>query len=124
MLLAEIPGPRPKFVAGLPGNPQSAIVALMTLVAPLLAGLCGRTEPAGTRITLAEPVPGRGEFTHLVLVRVDGSGLARPVSHTGSAMLRGLAGADGFAVIDPGTHGEVGASVPLLALPIPPGGRP
>src|SRR5690606_12377006 len=53
MLLAEIPGPRRRFVAGLPGNPQSAIVALMTLVAPLLAGLTGRTERAPARVRLA-----------------------------------------------------------------------
>lgn len=124
MLLAEVPGPRTRFVAGLPGNPQSAIVALMTLVAPLLAGLVGRSEPAPARVTLAEPVPGRGQYTHLALVRVDAAGAAHPVAHTGSAMLRGLAGSDGFAVIEPGTEGSAGACVPLVALPIPPGGRP
>ena len=124
MLLAEVPGDRPKFVAGLPGNPQSAIVALMTLVAPLLAGLAGRNEPALATVRLAGAVPGRGEYTHLALVRVGTDGLAHPVAHTGSAMLRGLAGSDGFAVIEPGTVGTAGDAVPLVPLPIPPGGRP
>jgi molybdopterin molybdotransferase len=130
MLLASVPGRRPRFVAGLPGNPQSAIVALMSLVEPLLAGLAGRPAPSLSSVRLAEPVPGRGEFTHLVLVRTGqqgtagSDGAARPVGHAGSAMLRGLAQADGFAVIEPGTNGEVGQTVPLVALPMNPGGRP
>ena len=39
MLLARVAGPdgRRRFVAGLPGNPHSAIVAIVSLVAPLLA---------------------------------------------------------------------------------------
>jgi molybdopterin molybdotransferase len=122
MLLAEVsPG---RFVAGLPGNPQSAIVALSSLVAPLLHGLTGRQLAPLPAVTLAGPAPGRGDFTHLVLVRVEPPGVAVPLGHAGSAMLRGLARADGFAVIAPGTQGEAGASVPLLPLPLPPGGRP
>ncbi len=127
MLLAEVPGAGPDgrtaFVAGLPGNPQSAIVALVCLVVPLLAGLAGRAEPPLGRVTLAEAVPGRGDHTHLALVRVD-DGLARPLAHAGSAMLRGLARADGFAVIAPGTQGEPGSSVPLVPLPLTYGERP
>jgi molybdopterin molybdotransferase len=137
MLLARVgrstlPGARPGFVAGLPGNPQSAIVALVSLVEPLVRGLAGRDFAPLPRVTLAGRVPGRGDFTHLVLVRVDPSsaggsgqtGLARPVGHAGSAMLRGLAGADGFAVIAPGTDAAAGESVPWVPLPLLPGGRP
>jgi molybdopterin molybdotransferase len=127
MLLATVPGPdgRPRFLAGLPGNPQSAIVALVSLVAPLLAGLHGRPEPELPQVTLAEAVPGRGDFTHLALVRVDPvDRTAHPVRHVGSAMLRGLAQADGFAVIEPGTTGELGAVVPLVPLPLLNGERP
>ncbi|MFI9640410.1 molybdopterin molybdotransferase MoeA [Micromonospora sp. NPDC051925] len=126
MLLARLVDAdgRVRFVAGLPGNPQSAIVALVSLVAPLLAGLQGRALPALPQATLAEPVPGRGEYTHLALVRLDrAAGTAHPVRHVGSAMLRGLAGADGFAVIRPGTSGEVGARVPVVPLPLLPGER-
>jgi molybdopterin molybdotransferase len=123
MLLASVPGARTRFVAGLPGNPQSAIVALVSLVEPLLRGMAGRDEPSLPAVTLAESAAGRGDFTHLVLVRVGSSG-AHPVGHAGSAMLRGLAGADGFAVIAPGTDGSAGESVPLVPLPMLPGGRP
>jgi molybdopterin molybdotransferase len=126
MLLASVPRPdgRPAFVAGLPGNPQSAVVALVSLVVPLLAGLSGRPSwPAGL-VTLGAPARGRGDYTHLVLVRLDSTGAAHPLEHAGSAMLRGLARADGFAVIAPGTDGAAGDRVPFVPLPILPGSRP
>jgi molybdopterin molybdotransferase len=126
MLLARLTDAdgRVRFVAGLPGNPQSAVVALVSLVAPLLAGLSGRPMPALPHATLAEPVRGRGSYTHLALVRLDRvAGTAHPVRHVGSAMLRGLAGADGFAVIRPGTSGEPGDRVPVVPLPLLPGER-
>lgn len=127
MLVARVAGAdgRPRFIAGLPGNPQSAIVAIVSLVAPLLAGLHGRPEPVLPRVTLAEPVPGRGGYTHLALVRVDAAEqTAHPLRHVGSAMLRGLARADGFAVIAPGTEGRPGDRVPFVPLPLLPGERP
>ncbi|GAA1801306.1 molybdopterin molybdotransferase MoeA [Planosporangium flavigriseum] len=120
MLLAALPGG--KFLAGLPGNPQSAIVALTSLVAPLLAGLQGRPLPALPTVTLGAPIRGRGSYTHLALVRMDG-GLAYPVSHVGSSMLRGLAQSVGFAVVAPDTDGEKGATVPLVPLPMLDGER-
>ncbi|MFG3698937.1 molybdopterin molybdotransferase MoeA [Micromonospora sp. NPDC047620] len=126
MLLARLTDAdgRVRFVAGLPGNPQSAIIALVSLVAPLLAGLSGRPMPVLPHATLAEPVPGRGRYTHLALVRLDrAAGTAHPVRHVGSAMLRGLAGADGFAVIRPGASGEPGDRVPVVPLPLLPGER-
>ncbi|WP_422734531.1 molybdopterin molybdotransferase MoeA [Micromonospora sp. WMMD558] len=126
MLVARLVGAdgRVRFVAGLPGNPQSAIVALVSLVAPLLAGLAGRPMPALPSATLAEPIPGRGGYTYLALVRLDRTaGTAHPVRHVGSAMLRGLAGADGFAVIRPGTSGKPGDRVPVVPLPLLPGER-
>jgi molybdopterin molybdotransferase len=116
MLLAELPDGR--FLAGLPGNPQSAVVALVSLVLPLLAGLQGRAQPRLPAVTLGAPVPGRGEFTHLALVRRADDGLAHPLRHAASSMLRGLAQAIGFAVIAPGGRGEPGARVPLVPLPL------
>lgn len=126
MLLARLVGAdgRVRFVAGLPGNPQSAVLALASLVAPLLAGLAGRPMPALTQAELAGPIPGRGSFTHLALVRLDRvAGTAHPLRHVGSAMLRGLAQADGFAVIRPGASGEPGDRVPVVSLPLLPGER-
>jgi molybdopterin molybdotransferase len=127
MLVAEVPGAGPRgrsgFVAGLPGNPQSAIVALVSLVVPLLAGLTGRPEPVTGSVRLGAEVHGRGDFTHLVLAQVT-DGTAMPLSHAGSAMLRGLASADGFVVIEPGQPAAAaGAQVPFVALPLLAGGR-
>jgi molybdopterin molybdotransferase len=129
MLLAQVPraGRTPAFVAGLPGNPQSAVVALVSLVVPLLLGLGGRPLPALPRVRLGGAVRGRGESTHLALARLNpdgpGLGLAEPLGHAGSAMLRGLAQADGFVVIEPGTDGTPGDEVPFVPLPLLAGGR-
>jgi molybdopterin molybdotransferase len=120
MLLARFP--QGQFLAGLPGNPQSAIVALVSLVAPLLAGAAGRPLPALGTVTLGGAVRGRGTDTHLALVRLD-RGRAYPLAHAGSSMLRGLATALGFAVIAPGATGEPGDEVPLLPLPLLEGER-
>jgi molybdopterin molybdotransferase len=121
MLVAALP--RGRWLVGLPGNPQSAVVALVTLVAPLLAGLRGEPLPALPRVRLGADVPGRGDFTHLALVRVEG-GVAVPLTHAGSAMLRGVARADGFAVIRPGETGVAGEDVDLAPLPLRAGERP
>ena len=88
----------------LPGNPQSAIVALLSLGAPLIDALLGgapRHVLGGhltddTKAPAREHRPGR---LHPDRRR------ATPVRHLGSAMLRGLAGAQGFAVLPPGGSG-------------------
>jgi molybdopterin molybdotransferase len=117
MLIAAITrGERTVFVAGLPGNPQSAVVALVSLVMPLLAGLTGAAEPVTHPITLAAPVPGRGDYTHLALVRRQ-SGSWFPAVHVGSSMLRGLAGANGFAIIPPHSEGLPEQQVDYVELP-------
>lgn len=120
MLLARFP--QGQFLAGLPGNPQSAVVALMSLVAPLLSGWAGRPAPADPTVTLGATIRGRGPDTHLALVRQQG-GLAYPLAHVGSSMLRGLASSAGFAVVEPGGQGEPGDQVPLVALPLLEGER-
>jgi molybdopterin molybdotransferase len=122
MLLAAVPRPAggTALVAGLPGNPQSAVVALMSLVAPALAGMVGRPLPALAGIRLSTAVPGRGGYTHLALVDASGAALG----HAGSSMLRGLVGAVGFAVIPPGDTGEPGDEVALVPLPLLPGEAP
>jgi molybdopterin molybdotransferase len=121
MLLARITRAdgRVAFLAGLPGNPQSAVIALVTLVAPLLAGWHGRELPPLPRVTVTTPVPGRGGFTHLALAALDRDGTrATPVGHVGSAMLRGLAHAHGFVVVRPDTQAAAGDVVPFLPLPL------
>jgi molybdopterin molybdotransferase len=126
MLLARLTGAdgRTRFLAGLPGNPQSAVIALVTLVAPLLAGLHGRTVPALPQVLVTAPVAGRGNQTHLALAALDHDGRsATPVGHVGSAMLRGLANAHGFVVVRPDTRAAAGDLVPFLPLPLLAGER-
>ncbi|MFI1992415.1 molybdopterin molybdotransferase MoeA [Actinoplanes sp. NPDC020271] len=127
MLLARVPGPdgRDRFIAGLPGNPQSAVIALVSLVAPLLAGLTGRPFRADLpHVEAATGIHGRGRDTHLALAALDPTGrTATPVGHVGSAMLRGLAKAHGFAVVRPGATVAAGDKVPFLPLPLLPGER-
>ena len=126
MLLARVTGSdgRTRFVGGLPGNPQSAVIALVTLVAPLLAGLHGRELAPLPRVEVTTPVPGRGGFTHLALAALDHDRrTATPVGHVGSAMLRGLAHAHGFVVVRPDTAAAAGDLVPFLPMPLVAGER-
>jgi molybdopterin molybdotransferase len=120
MLLASVPNPAggTTLLGGLPGNPQSAVVALMTLVVPALLGMTGRALAALPTIELGAPLPGRGAYTHLALVRQDQDGRAHPLVHVASSMLRGLAQSVGFALIAPDHSGEPGDRVPLVPLPI------
>jgi molybdopterin molybdotransferase len=126
MLLATVPAPggRTALLAGLPGNPQSAVVALMSLVGPAITGWLGRPAPRMDglpRVTLGAPVTARPSDTHLAVVRRDpAGGLVYPLPHSGSAMLRGLAAAIGFAVVAPGGAAAAGDQVPLLPLPLLP----
>jgi len=127
MLLARVrlPDGRTRFLAGLPGNPQSAVIALITLVAPLLAGWQGRELPPLPQVTAAAGVRGRGQDTHLALAALEHDGRsATPVGHVGSSMLRGLSKAHGFVVVRPGTQAEAGDLVPFLPLPLFAGERP
>lgn len=109
--LARLPDGR--LLAGLPGNPLAALSALVTVVAPVLAGLTGRPlrELGSARLTDALPAARTG--TRLVPVRVV-RGLARPTGHGGAAMLRGAAVADALAVVD--RDRAVGDEVALVPL--------
>jgi molybdopterin molybdotransferase len=109
-VLAVRPDGRP--IMGLPGNPLAAATALLTLVVPLVEALHAAASPPPRTVRLREDVPAGEEATRLVPVR-DG----RPVLFAGPAMLRGLAVADGVAVVPPG--GVVaGTDVELLVLPL------
>jgi molybdopterin molybdotransferase len=112
-LLARLPDGR--FLVGLPGNPLAAMMAMLTVTAPLLAGLRGTAleEPAAvTSADAFEPLRGR---SRLVPYRLE-SGRAVPSTHQRSGMLRGLAGADGVMVV-PAEGCEPGDDVPSLPLP-------
>ena len=108
-LLALLPDGRP--LVGLPGNPLAAATAVLTLVEPVVRGLHALGPQPVRRVRLGDGVPAGEDATRLVPVR-DG----RPVLFAGPAMLRGLAVADGVAVVPPG-GAAAGAEVELLPLP-------
>jgi molybdopterin molybdotransferase len=113
MLLGGWPAGR--WLIGLPGNPQAAIAALMTLGAPLLDALHRRPLGALGARRLAAAVTSRDDRTRLVPC-TDADGRCVPTDYIGSGMLRGLAAADGFAVV-PGGGAAAGDQVRWLPLP-------
>ncbi len=108
-----------RLVLGLPGNPLAALTAFLTLGVAALHRLRGLPLPT---LPIA-PVPGglacHPHSTRLVPVRVGPQGVV-PVGHGGSAMLRGAAGADALAVVDPGPAEAIAARL----LSLDPGARP
>ncbi|OIH97788.1 hypothetical protein BIU90_14385 [Curtobacterium sp. MCBA15_001] len=109
----------------LPGNPMAAMVGLVLLGGPLVAGLLGRPMPATATVRLAVDVPNdRGGALVLAYRRAEGRagvgvgpGFAVvPASHQSSAMLRGLADAEGLLLV-PSGGARAGEDVPALGLP-------
>lgn len=114
MVLALLPDGTP--VVGLPGNPLSACVSALTLLAPMLARLSGRPLDRLASALLTSPVKANGEDVRLVPVWTSDDHRVTPVDHIGSAMLRGLSAADAVAVVPP-NGADAGTSVQLIALP-------
>ena len=127
-LLVRLPDGR--LLLGLPGQPTAALTGLVTLGAPLIAGLRGelidarRTPPSSVpaRATLTDyaPSPEYEEDTVVCPVRLhEASGTptampsATPLAENGPADLGGWANADAIAVIPPGS-GSPGDVVVLL----------
>ncbi|MFD8688034.1 molybdopterin-binding protein [Streptomyces sp. NPDC059651] len=137
MLLARL-GPAGPYVVGLPGNPLAAVSGLLTLAEPLLRGLAGRTPEDPYRVAIRDDVHGHPHDTRLVPVvhrtagapgPASGSSARRdslgtggvadhvvPLHYNGPAMLRGVAAADGLAVVEPGGV-RSGTEVEILDLP-------
>ncbi|MFC8302776.1 molybdopterin molybdotransferase MoeA [Specibacter sp. NPDC057265] len=112
-LLAELPDGR--FILGLPGNPLAAMVGLMVLGTPLLAKLGSLPEPALVQVPCGSPIKAFSGPTRLMPYRLV-YGLASPCAHTDSAMMRGLAAAQGVMAVPP--HGaKMGELLPAMVLP-------
>lgn len=108
--IGEIP------VVGLPGNPLSALVAMVTLVEPMVDAWHGRTGRELTQVVMGEDVaPFKKPLTRLMVGRRELGGF-RQVELVSSAMLRGIAHADGWAVIDP-QGARRGDAVPWIPVP-------
>ena len=106
VLLARLPDG--KLLLGLPGDPRSALAALMTVAPPLIAGLRGATwqESSQTAVLINEtPLADYAEDTALVPVRVTTTPAGRTaqvLESSGPAGLTGWANATDFAVVPPG----------------------
>lgn len=107
--------PDGSYVVGLPGNPLAAMMALITMGAPLLEALGGRSLSTVGQVTSAadvDPCPNRTRLIPCTFIE----GLAFPASHTGPGMMRGLAWAEGVMAVPPGGV-QSGEPVPVLPLP-------
>lgn len=132
MLLARLPAsgrperpqegpPDGPYLVGLPGNPLAAVSGLLTFVEPLLAGIAGRPAQDPYRALVHAEVHGHPHDTRLVPVvhragRAGGRDHVAPLRYNGPAMLRGIAAADGLAVVPPGGV-RSGTEVEILDLP-------
>jgi molybdopterin molybdotransferase len=120
MLLAELPPTadgRVRRLVGLPGNPLAAIAGTVTLAVPLLRRLGGHHDAPPRQVPAARAFPGHPRHTRLLPVLLDGRG-ATPLPFGGPAMLRGLAVADGLAVVPPDGV-AAGSAVQVLDVPAP-----
>ncbi|MEU8528385.1 MULTISPECIES: molybdopterin molybdotransferase MoeA [Streptomyces] len=113
MLLARL-GPG-RHLVGLPGNPLAAVSGLLTLAEPLLRALAGRPAAEPYRAAVRDEVHGHPYDTRLVPV-VHRGDRAVPLHYNGPAMLRGIAAADGMAVVPPG-GARPGDTLDILDLP-------
>ncbi|MFD4140781.1 molybdopterin molybdotransferase MoeA [Streptomyces sp. NPDC058572] len=113
MLLAQLTSG--KHLVGLPGNPLAAVSGLLTLVEPLLRGLAGGHDPAPYRAPVRDEVHGHPYDTRLVPFVYRDDRLV-PLHYNGPAMLRGIAAADGLAVVPPG-GARTGDELTVLDLP-------
>lgn len=119
MLLAKLPDGR--FLVGLPGEPQSALAGLVTLVAPLIAALRGAPAVRGypTAVLFADaPAAEFADDTRLAPIRLElleAAQVAYPLADTGPAGLAGWAQADAVAIVPPGAgfRGDVVHHLPI-----------
>ncbi len=117
MLLAELEREGlPKLpILGLPGNPQSCVVALLTLGEPVINSLLSKTRvkfeefPNSYELTTSEG------FNRMVAGNIV-QGRFVAAQHLGSAMLRGLANSTGFAILSSGVT-KPGDLIRWLPLP-------
>ncbi|MFJ6573928.1 molybdopterin molybdotransferase MoeA [Streptomyces sp. NPDC091292] len=104
-----------QFLVGLPGNPLAAVSGLLTLAEPLLRTLAGRLAAEPYTAPVRDAVHGHPYDTRLVPVTLPAE-RAVPLHYNGPAMLRGIAAADGLAVVPPG-GARAGQELEILDLP-------
>ncbi|WP_405778730.1 molybdopterin molybdotransferase MoeA [Streptomyces sp. NBC_00859] len=113
MLLARLADGR--HLVGLPGNPLAAVSGLLTLAEPLVRGLSGRAVAEPYAMPVCEAVHGHPYDVRLVPV-VHRTDEVVPLHFHGPAMLRGIAAADGLAVV-PSGGAQAGQLLEIIDLP-------
>ena len=111
--------PEGRLLVGLPGNPLAALMAVVTLLEPLLEGASGQPPSSAVEVRTGEAVRGAGHSHRLLPAQWSDPAHRQqlvPSEHTGSAMMRGLAQADVVMVVPPAGV-EAGAAVTCLPLP-------
>lgn len=104
-----------QYLIGLPGNPQSAIISLLTLAQPLVAAAHKQPFPTWGNMVLAHDFANPSDQSKMVLVTHTQQG-AHAVEFLDSSMLRGFVDADGYCLIPAGGL-QQGALAEHFALP-------
>jgi molybdopterin molybdotransferase len=108
VLLAKFKvGNHVKAFLALPGNPQSALAAFASFGAPLISSYLGIEDRALAEIKLDTKIKTPEGFSRLVPGNLNGE-IFLQAEYLGSAMLRGVAHSNGFALVAPGNN-EAGA---------------
>ena len=112
ILLAKIAAQEPRSVAflALPGNPQSAIAALISFGRPIIDAMRGLTPAVLVTVQMSQEMKVQEGFARLVPSVIENN-ICTPTNYLSSHMLRGVGAADGFALVS-----EAG---PTRWLPIP-----
>lgn len=104
-----------QILIGLPGNPQSAVIGLLTLAVPLISGANAKPLANLELRTIASDMNGPHREARLVLCTQD-AGVIKPVEYLDSSMLRGFVSATGYAVLPPG-GAKSGEQIQWITLP-------
>jgi molybdopterin molybdotransferase len=104
-----------QILIGLPGNPQSAVIGLLTLAVPLISGANAQPLPNLEVRTINADMNGPSRESRLVLCTEE-SGSIKPIEYLDSSMLRGFVCATGYAVL-PAGGAKSGEQVQWIALP-------
>jgi molybdopterin molybdotransferase len=111
------------WLFGLPGNPVAVMVTFYQFVRPAILKLAG-LDPIppvtcfGARCTEAmKKAPGRTEFQRGILFRENGEWCVRPTGAQGSGVLRSMADADCFIVLEH-ERGKVSAGDTVTVQPM------
>jgi len=104
-----------QVLIGLPGNPQSAVIGLLSLGSAHIAGMFGQPVPELPLRTISRAVRAPDHEIKFTLCKDTGEHVT-PVEHVDSSMLRGFVQADGYAIVPAGGVTE-GTPVRWLVLP-------